>query len=129
MKFVQMPNFKDTWGKITLKTLSLSTFSCIYKGFGYKVFLLKELSFSGNKACQLPSYINNMFGSIINIVYELASKDQISIFDEMIKKWEQLVHELDNLLEANYPTLQNSNDYDKINKIIRYAILINKKTL
>lgn len=129
MKFVQIPNIENALGRVTIKTLSPSTFSWICNECAYQVLLQKALSIIG-KECELPLHKNTMLGIIVHRIYEKTSKGEISTLAEMKDLWESLVLEQEQLLAENYPTLRNPNinDYDKRNKAIKYAwSIVNKR--
>ena len=126
MKFEQIPNIEKAWERVSIETLSPSTFSLVDDGCAYQVLLQRLLN--DYPLCQLPSHKNALIGRVVHKIYELTTKGQLCNFVEMRDKWEEMIKAEEEKLAIKYPTLKslNLNDYDKRNKVIKYALQIIK---
>lgn len=126
MKFEQIPNIEKAWERVSIETLSSSTFSWVHDGCAYQVLLQRLLN--AHPSCQLPPHKNTTIGTIVHKIYELTTKGQLCSFAEMREKWEEMIKTEEDKLAIKYPTLKsiNLNDYDKRNKAIKYALWIIK---
>ena len=131
MRFVKIPNIKNTWGNVRIETLSPSMFSWVQTGCSYQILLQRALdSFKDNKIL-LPASKSTLVGTIIHKIYELASIRELCSLKDLSAKWEELIEIQEERIRSNYPTLLNVdlNDYDKRNKCFRIALsLINDKS-
>ena len=126
MKFVKIPDIKNTWDNVVIKTLSPSSFSWINTGCSYQLLLQKALDSYNDRRYLLPTSKSTIIGTIIHKIYELSSRKELSSIKDLSSKWEELIKAQEDKLRQCYPTLQNVdiNDYDKRNKCFRYALSI-----
>lgn len=126
MRFVQISNLYGIRNKVKIKTLSPSMFSWVSNGCAYQVLLQKALATIPDDSYKLPTNKNTVLGTIAHNIIEKVTKKELNSFLEMKDMWEVLVLEEENRLASLYPTLHNVklNDYDKRNKVIKYALEI-----
>ena len=77
MKFVKIPDIKNTWDNVVIKTLSPSSFSWIDTGCSYQLLLQKALDSFNDRRYLLPTSKSILIGTIIHKIYELSSKKEI----------------------------------------------------
>ena len=120
MKFVKIPDIKNTWDNVVIKTLSPSSFSWIDTGCSYQLLLQKALDSFNDRRYLLPTSKSTLIGTIIHKIYELSSKKELCSIKDLSSKWEELVKAQEDKLRQYYPTLQNVdiNDYEDLFRIL-----------